>query len=364
MRSLTITLSLILTAAIATGCGGVPSGSVATIDGEPIDKKSFDHWIAVAAKTGGQSTAAVPVPPDFKACIEQKRQTTPKPKKGETKTTDAHHKDQCKTEYETLRAQAMQLLISYEWIEGEASDRGISVSEAEVRKRFEEQRKQSFPKDADYRKFLEDSGQTEQDILLRVRLDLLQTKIREQVTKGKDKVSEKQIASYYKENKEQFGRPAQRDLRIVMTETEAKAERAKAAVEADRPWKTVAKRFSIDQASKSEGGKMSAVAEGQLEKPLDEAIFASSKGEVTGPVETQFGFYVFEVTKVQRATQQTLEQAKETIRQLVASQNEQKAVDAFTEDFRKKWKGRTDCLEGFEMQDCSNGPGDPPAPVS
>jgi foldase protein PrsA len=355
--------ALLLPAAIAAGCGGLPSGSVATVDGEPIDRTSLDHWMAVAAKTGGQSTAAVPKPPDFAECIAQKRTTEPKPPKGEKKKTDTHHKDQCKQEYETLRNQAMQLLISSQWIEGEASDRGISVSEADVRKRFEELKKQSFPKDAEYQKFLEDSGQSEKDILLRVRFDLLQTKVRDQVTKGKDKVSEKQIAGYYKDNKADFGQPAQRDLRIVMTETKAKAVRAKAALDDGRPWKAVAKRFSIDQASRSEGGSMKAVAEGQQEKPLDEAIFAAAKDELTGPIETPFGFYVFEVTKVQKGTQQTLVQAKPTIKQLLTSEAEQKAVDAFTQEFRKKWKERTDCLEGFEMLDCSNGPDDPPAPV-
>ena len=48
------------------------------------------------------------------------------------------------------------LLISFEWIEREAEEQGVKVTDDEVKKAFDEQKKQSFPKDADYEKFLED----------------------------------------------------------------------------------------------------------------------------------------------------------------------------------------------------------------
>ena len=60
--------------------------------------------------------------------------------------------------------------------------------------------------------------------------------------------------------------------------------------------------------------------------------------------------------KVTKASQQTLKQAKETIKQLLASQNQQKALDAFVKDFRKKWKDKTNCRDGFVIQDCKNAP--------
>ena len=82
-----------------------------------------------------------------------------------------------------------------------------------------------------------------------------------------------------------------------------------------------------------------------------------------GPVKTQFGFYVFEVDKVQAASQQTLEQAKETIRQTLQSQNQQKALDKFVKDFSKKWKERTECKEGFVTQQCSNAPKEKATPT-
>ncbi|HEY6695099.1 MAG TPA: peptidyl-prolyl cis-trans isomerase [Solirubrobacteraceae bacterium] len=355
MKAVRLVLALCALAAIVAvgaGCGGVPGNAVAEVDGTAIDKDQFNHWMNVAAKTSGQPSATVPDSPDFKNCIAEKRKTAPKPAKGQPKTTDEQLKDQCKQEYDALRDQVMQLLTSFQWIEGEAEEQGIKVSDAEVRKSFEEQKKQSFPKDADYKKFLKDYNQTEDDILQRVKLDLLSNKIRDKIIKGKDKVSDAQIQDFYNKNKERFAQPQRRDLRIVLTKTEAKANQAKAALESGESWKTVAKKYSIDEASKAQGGKLPAQAKGTLEKSLDQAVFKAKKGQITGPVKTQFGYYVFEVEKVQKATKQTLEQAKETIRQTLQSQNQQKALDKFVSDFQKKWKDRTECRDGYVTQVC------------
>ena len=159
------------------------------------------------------------------------------------------------------------------------------------------------------------------------------------MTKGKDKVTDAQIADYYNKNKSRFAQPERRDLRIVLTKTKAKAEQAKTAIESGQSFESVAKKYSIDQASKSQGGKLPAVAKGQQEKALDTAIFAAKKGKLVGPVKTQFGYYVFEVTKITPASQQSLDQAKATIKQLLASQNQQKALDTFVKYFRKTLEG-------------------------
>jgi len=351
-------------ASILAGCGeSIPGNAVAEVDGTAIEKADFEHWLNIAAKSSGQPNAAVPKPPDFKACIAQAKKTAAKPAEGQPKQTEADFKKQCKQQYDQLREQVLGLLISFEWIQREAEEQGVKVTDAEVKKSFEQQKKQSFPKEADYEKFLKDSGQTEADVMMRVRLDVLSNKIRDKVTKGKDKVSDKQIEQYYEKNKSQFAQPERRDLHIVLTKTKAKAQEAKAALQSGQPFKKVAKTYSIDDASKAQGGKLPAVAKGQQEKAFDTAIFGADKGKITGPVKTQFGFYVFKVDKVTAASQQTLEQAKATIKQVVASQNQQKALDRFVKDFRKRWKEETECREGYVTQDCKNAPKPTPTPT-
>jgi foldase protein PrsA len=357
-------LCVLLLTLLAVGCGdSVPGNAVAKVDDTAIKKSDFDHWMNIAAISAqgpaqGDKAPAVeiPVPPDFTKCVADKKKTAPTPPKGQPKPKDADFKAQCKQEFETLRDTVMQLLLQNEWIEGEAAERNVKLSDAEVKKAFADQKKQSFPKEADYQKFLKTSGFTEQDILFRVRLEQLFTKLREKVAKGQEKVTDKQVDDYYTKNKERFAQPERRDLRVVLTRGKAKADEARAALESGQSWKDVAKEYSIDQASKSQGGKLLAVAKGQQEPSLDEAVFKAKKGELVGPVKTQFGYYVFQVDKVTPKSQQTLEQAKTTIEGIVKNENEQKALNTFVKDFQKQWKAKTNCRKGYVTQDCKNAP--------
>jgi foldase protein PrsA len=361
-------IALSLTAVAGVGatfaaCGGVPGNAVATVDGEAIEKSDFTHWMTVAAKSTGQANAAVPDPEaGYAKCIAAKRKATPAPAKGQPKVTDAQLKTQCTQEYEQLRNQVLQLLISFKWIQGEAETMGVKVTDAEVKKSFAEQKKQSFPKDEDYKKFIQTSGQTEADILQRVKLDLLSNKIRDKVVKGKDTVTDKAIADFYNKNKARFAQPEKRDLRVVLTKGKAEADKAKAALESGDSWSTVAKEYSIDDTSKASGGKLPAQAKGTLDKELDDAVFSAKKGELVGPVKTQYGYYVFTVTNVTEASQQTQAEAKETIKQTLQSQNQQTALDKFVKDFTARWKEKTECSEGYKTSDCKNGPKATPTP--
>jgi len=358
--------ALVVPALVLAACGGdnVPGNAVAKVDDELITKKSFDHWMNVAAISaqgpaqGGKAApkAQIPDAPKYTQCIANKKKTAPKPAKGQPKPKDSDFKAQCKQEYEGLRDQVMQLLIQNQWVTGEAKVKKVKVSEAEVKKQFAQQKKQSFPKEKDYQEFLKTSGFTEEDVLFRVRLEQLSNKLREKVTKGKDKVTDAQIKTYYEKNKKRFAQPERRDLRIVLTKDKGKAQDAKQELDSGESWKSVAKKFSIDQASKNQSGELLAVAKGQQEPALDKAVFAAEKGKLTGPVKTQFGWYVFEVTKTTKASQQTLQQASQTIKGILASENQQKALDKFIKSFQKKWKKKTNCRKGYVTQDCKNAP--------
>ena len=363
-RPLRLFLPIALLAALSLGliaCGGddneIPGNAVAQVGDASVTKEDFEHWLDVSvastASQGGQKIV-LGTPPDFAECVAAKKKEAPEPAKGQPTTTDEQYKDQCEQQYDAARDQVMSFLLSAEWIEQEAAERDISVTDEEIQKDFEETKKQSFPKESDYEEFLKTSGMSEDDVLFRIRLETLSNKLRESVTKGKDKVTPEQITTYYNENKERFATPETRDVRIVLTETEGEANDAKAMLESGEPWKEVVKDFSIDEASKASGGLLAGISEGQQEQALDEAIFSAKKGELVGPVKTQFGWYVFEVEKVTDASQQTEEEASETIKQLLASENQQKALDAFVKDFEKQWKAETECRDGFIVEDCAN----------
>jgi foldase protein PrsA len=346
----------------ACGGGGVPGNAVVSIGGDSIKTTEFDHWLKVAATTQAQQSgatgaaAAVPDPPNFTKCVAAKKATAAKPAKGQPKPTDATYKAQCKTAYEGLRDQVVQFLISSAWIEGESNDNGVKISDTDVKKEFDKQRNQSFPKDQDYLNFLKTSGYVQEDLLYQIKIRQLSTKLRDKVLKGSDKVSDKEIADYYNKNKDRFAVPEKRDIRIVLTKTEAKANQAKQALDSGQSFKSVAAKYSIDQGTRDSGGLLPAVPKGQQEKALDDATFSAPMGKIEGPVKTQFGYYVFQVDKITKGSQQSLDQSKASIKQLLVSQKQQKVLNDFVKQYQKKWKDRTDCRKGYVVDDCKNAP--------
>ena len=290
-----------------------------------ISKEEFNHWYLVVAKQPqpGQKKPKAPPPLDSK-------------------------------QGEALKEQVMQFLVSAEWIFGEAKERGLSVTEEEVRRQFAQTKKQSFPNEKAYQRFLRTSGQTVEDLQFRVRLDVLSNKIREDITKGTENVTEGDVEDYYNENAQQFSQPERRDLEVILTKSEAQANEAKQAV-ADGEWAAAAKKYSKDPASKDQGGKLLGVTKGQQDPAFDAAIFQAVKGRIAGPVKTGAGYYVFRVTKVTPATKQSLKSSAAGIRQLLISQNQQKKLDEFATGFRNDWRQKTDCAPDYVIPDCRNG---------
>ncbi|MGI8921282.1 MAG: peptidylprolyl isomerase [Solirubrobacteraceae bacterium] len=349
---------------LLAGCGGVPGNAVASISGQGVIKRSdFNHWLAIAAASNQQSSqpgqkVVVPDPPNYTNCIAGLRATTPQPAAGQPPVGDAQLKAQCAQQYQTLSPQVVSFLISAAWIQGEAADQGVDKNakalDAKVIQQFNQTKQQSFPTPAAFQQFLQQSGQTIPDLLLRVKLSVLSSDIRNKVTAGKGNVSEAQIQQYYNQNQARFSQPERRDLLVIQTKTLAQANSARALLNKHTPFASVAKRYSVDQASKAQGGKLPGVVKGQQAAAFDAAIFAAPANVITGPVKTEFGYYVFEVTKITPGSQQSLAQEHNTIQQLLASQNSQGALQAFVAKFTKKWTARTDCRSGFVTKDCKN----------
>ena len=85
----------------------------------------------------------MPDPPDYTKCVAAKSKT-PVPK-GQKQPSEDALKKQCKTEYDALKREVMQFLIQAEWVQQEAADQNIKVTDAQIKKSFEDQKKQAFP---------------------------------------------------------------------------------------------------------------------------------------------------------------------------------------------------------------------------
>jgi foldase protein PrsA len=338
----------------ACGSSGVPSDAVVQVNGTPISTAAFNHWIEVAATstTGGTgSKPVVPVPPDYTACITHLAATTPATK-GSPAPTNAQLKSECATQYKSLQQEVLGFLITSQWVLNEAKALGVNVSDAEVKKQFGTIKNQQFPKAAEFEKFLATSGQTVSDLLYRVKLNMFSAKVEQKILKAKSTVTPADVEKYYNENKARFGTPEKRTIKIILTKTEAEANKAKSEIESGKSFASVAKKVSIDPTSKAVGGLVTEVIKGQEAKPLDEAVFAAKTNVLSGPVKTPFGYYIYEVKTVTPGSQQSFAQVKASIKTQLAATQQQTALTKFKKEFVKKWTAQTECRSGFVVADC------------
>jgi foldase protein PrsA len=340
-----------------SACGGIPGNAVVQINGKPVTKDTFAHWMGVAVTANTASgtslgSKAIPEPPRYTACIAHLRATAPKPAKGQPAQTDAQLKTQCDQQYKALQQQVLGFLISSDWVLGEGSDLGVKLSDKEVKKQFEKIKNQQFPKAGEFERFLATSGQSTSDLLLRVKLNMLSSKIQEKISKQKHTPTKAEIEKYYNENKQRFGAPEKRTAEVILTKTEGAAKSAKREVESGKSFASVAKRVSIDPTTKTTGGLLKEVAKGQQEKALDSALFSAKPNVLSGPLKTTFGFYVYRLKGTTPGSQQTLAQSEASIKSQLTATQQQTSLSKFVKSFKAKWKAKTDCRSGFVVKDC------------
>jgi hypothetical protein len=332
---LTLALGAIFVGGVAvSGCGSaVPGDAVAVVGGNPIPTRSLAHWSYLTAV--GQSQASpgspviVPDPPNYTKCIASLKKIAP------ASITQAQIKNACVQQF----AQTMTYLVRSDWLQGQAAADGIKVTPAQIQAKFATAKAQSpYKTEAQFQAFLKATGQTVNDILYRIRINLLATKI----------ATPAAVAAYYKQHLSAYSSPERRNVRIILTKTPSKALAAKAALASHHSWQATAKKYSIDAATKNSGGVLINVVNGQEPAALNTAIFAAPHLKLIGPIKSPFGYYVAEVTNIVPAS--TLSLQKET--SLIQATLAQSALSA--PPWAKKWKAKTMCRSGFEIPDCSN----------
>jgi foldase protein PrsA len=334
-------------------CGSdVPGNSVADVDGNPISTQAFNHWLFVAAKSQAAqnpgSPVIVPDPPTYDKCLAQVRHYIPNLAKTPSKTIKAD----CKQLFTTYASQVMQFLVQGYWYQLEANRDHIKVTNADVQKAFDNAKKTQFSSNAQFETFLSSTGQTLQDILFRFRINTIAAKL---VAKQNKTVTTADIENYYKSHISQFGSPETRDIRIVLTKTAAEAAAAKAALASGKSWNEVAKKYSIDPTTKDTGGLLTGVTKGQQDPALANPAFAAPLNKLEGPVKGQFGYYVFDVTKITPAKQQSLAQASAVIKQTLTNQESTNAQNAVNKVMRAHWLSQTSCRATYNTTNYCKG---------
>ena len=89
---------------------------------------------------------------------------------------------------------------------------------------------------------------------------------------------------------------ARAEARHILVDTEVECLTLKEEIAKGAKFETVAQAHSKCPSSR-DGGNLGEFGPGQMVPEFDKAVFSSDVGEVVGPIQTQFGWHLLEVTK-------------------------------------------------------------------
>jgi parvulin-like peptidyl-prolyl isomerase len=331
--ALFVLLFVIFAVAEGIGSPGVPAGDVAKVQGVSdeianVSQKEFDN--ALERQAAGAKLKKPPAPGSKK--------------------------------YEELKKAVVTELLEAVWIRGEAEDLGVKVTSKQIEEELAQVKKQSFPSESAYKKFLKESKLSEEDVTKIIETKALGTAIEEQIKAEVPAPSSSEIQSYYDAEKAaQFTEKESRDARIVINKDKGKVEAAKKLLEKDNSpanWKKVAGKYSSNPTAASKGGLQEGITEEALAAPgagpLKAAIFGSATGELKGPVKLESNWFLVEVVKLNPAKVKSLGEVKAQIEETLKAEKQQEFFSEWVNGYFVRWTSRTNCASGYEVEKCAN----------
>ncbi len=160
-------------------------------------------------------------------------------------------------------------------------------------------------------------------------------------------VNEQDLKTYFEQNASRIvGKEERRASHILIAagKDAPAAERAKAKAKAEEllavvkkspdSFADVAKKNSQDPGSAANGGDLDFFARGAMTKPFDDTAFALAKGDISGVVETDFGYHIIKITDAKIPKQRSFEEMKPELEAEVKKQQAQRkfaeSADAFS----------------------------------
>jgi len=245
---------------------------------------------------------------------------------------------------------ALDQLISAELLYQEGSKLKIKDLDKQVDEKIAANRAK-FATQEELEKALKEVDMTVKDMRDFTRKDLVIAKLIETEYAAKLAApSDEEARKVYQENLDKYFRRPETvrasHILVGVEENATEAERKKAKekaeallkrVKAGEDFAALAKSDSTCP-SKEEGGDLGAFPRGKMVPAFEEAAFALKVGEVSGVVETQFGYHIIKLTDRQEASTDKFEDVKPKIVQFLKQEKLQKIVAEHVEALRSKAK--------------------------
>ncbi|HDZ59349.1 MAG TPA: hypothetical protein ENH44_01020 [Actinobacteria bacterium] len=301
LKRLLIVIFVIALVPVWAGCGGLPQSAVAEVNGKVITREDLDQAIQEYKQQFGDQGM---------------------PAEG----TDA---------YKDFQKELVSRLVDEEILWSEAEKMDLNVTDQEIEDKVNTARNQAGGEDQ-LQQALEENNMTMDRFKESIRKSLLFQKIYPEVTKDAPEVTDEEARAYYDANPDQFKQPEMRKVSHILVATPEEAQAVEARLAAGEDFATVAKEVSTDPGSKDKGGSLGEVpSENSGFVPeFEQAMDQLKAGEISEPVQTQFGFHIIRVESITPAGVQSFEDVLNDLKMGLRLEAQRKIFDAWLEDVR------------------------------
>ena len=144
---------------------------------------------------------------------------------------------------------------------------------------------------------------------------------------GEMDISDDEIDAWWAENSAEFAAEEQVCAAHILVEDEDLADELYAELEGGADFAELAREHSTDPGSGENGGDLGCFGRGMMVEEFEEAAFSAEPGEVTGPVESDFGHHLVLVHEHQDASEPDLEENREEVEVAIGNERLGDVID-------------------------------------
>ncbi|MFT3850742.1 MAG: SurA N-terminal domain-containing protein [Propionivibrio sp.] len=136
-------------------------------------------------------------------------------------------------------------------------------------------------------------------------------------------VSDTEIKAWYDGHKDRYEVPEERRASHILILAKPDADKAKAKAKAEEvlaelqkspaKFAELAKKYSEDPGSAQKGGDLGFFGRGMMVKPFEEEVFKQKEGDLSGLVESEFGYHIIKLTGIKAGSLRPIEEVKAEI---------------------------------------------------
>ena len=243
-----------------------------------------------------------------------------------------------------IKKQVLENLIARELLYQESQKKGVKVDQKEIEAQLTAL-KGRFPSEVEFKKALSTMNLTEAELRFQFERDLAIRKLLDDQIGGKSVVSEKESRAHYDSNLESFKKSEQVRASHILIKVDPGADEAKKAeartkieslqakLKNGEDFGALAKEYS-EGPSGPKGGDLGFFGRGQMVKPFEETAFTMKPGQVSGMVETRFGYHLIMVIERTPESILSYEEVKDRLEQYLKQQKAQETIAAYVETLK------------------------------